>query len=110
MGKIQTALRVIEQLSTSKKMMLEQNVQKKILSYLNSLDNCWCCKVISTSRNGTPDIIGVLEGRLFGLEVKRPGNKASKIQEYQIAQIQKAGGIAAVVYSVDDVKNLLTLV
>jgi len=90
--------------------MLESAIQKKILNYLKTIDNCWFIKTISTNRNGTPDIIGVLEGRLFGLEVKRPGNKPSKIQEYQIEKIQQAGGLASVVYSVDDVKKLLTLV
>ena len=87
--------------------MLEQNAQKKILSYLNSLDNCWCCKVISANKNGVPDIVGVLEGRFFGLEVKLPGNQATPLQLYQIEHIQRAGGIAGVVYSVDDVKELL---
>jgi len=54
-----------------------------------------------------PDIVGVLEGRFFGLEVKLPGNQATPLQLYQIDQIQQSGGIAGVVYSVDDVKELL---
>ena len=88
-------------------MPTEQQIQKKILDYIKDLDRCWAVKTINTNKNGTPDIIGVIEGRFFGLEVKAPGNKPSPLQLYQIDQIQQSGGIAGVVYSVDDVKELL---
>ena len=35
-------------------------------------------------------------------------NKATKLQEATIEQIRKAGGIAEVVYSVDDVKQVIS--
>lgn len=85
--------------------MLEQQIQKKILDYLKH--EGWFFKAITCNKNGVPDIIGVIEGRLIALEVKRLGNKPTKIQQYQIEQIQKAGGLAAVVTSVEDVKKVI---
>jgi hypothetical protein len=53
---------------------------------------------------GSPDVIGysLIGARFIGLEVKLPGEKATSIQETWISEIAKAGGIAAVVWSVDD--------
>ena len=48
---------------------------------------------------GIPDLLGCIEGRLVGLEVKLPGGShpVSSIQEAQLSAIRRAGGIAAVV-------------
>lgn len=88
-------------------MASEQQIQTAILKYLKSLPNTWCCKVMSASINGVPDILFVMEGEAIFFEVKSPTGKPSAIQTYQIEQIRLAGGQAHVVRSVDEVTNLL---
>ena len=57
--------------------------------------------------NGTSDILGVLKsGRFVALEVKDKG-KLSKAQEAFIQKVMSCGGLASVVHSVDDVRQLL---
>ena len=53
--------------------------------------------------DGVPDILGVWQGRFLGIEVKRPSGIVSPAQEAFIANINKAGGLAFVARSVDDV-------
>jgi hypothetical protein len=56
---------------------------------------------------GISDLIGVYEGRGLALEVKLPGGKVSKIQAAFLRRWHDAGGVAAVVRSVEDVEELL---
>lgn len=58
---------------------------------------------------GISDLIGCHEGKFIALEVKRPGGKPSPEQMQFIADVQRSGGIAGVVYSVEDVIELLGL-
>lgn len=53
---------------------------------------------------GIPDIICCINGRFVAFEAKVPGSVPTKLQEHTIRKIMDAGGIAAVVYSLDDVK------
>lgn len=41
------------------------------------------------------------------LEVKRLGEDATALQEYELSQIRKAGGFALVVRSVEDVRQVI---
>ena len=83
--------------------MLESAIQKKISDYLTALPECWTCKVMAANKRGVPDILAVISGRFVAIEVKRPGNKPSKLQLAQLRRIQAAGGVAMVAESVDDV-------
>ena len=56
---------------------------------------------------GLPDLIVCYRGLYLGLEVKMPGNKASKVQSRVHEKIQQAGGYAAVVYSVEEAISCL---
>ena len=56
---------------------------------------------------GIPDLLCCWRGIFMGLEVKLPGEKASKVQLVNIEQIRRAGGIAEVVTSVEDVEAIL---
>jgi len=86
--------------------MLEQQIQKKIARYLESL-GAWSVVTITCSRAGTPDILACLEGRFIAIEVKRAGYSPTDIQQYQIDSIRSVGGIAFAASSVDDVKERL---
>jgi hypothetical protein len=56
---------------------------------------------------GIPDILACFQGAFLGLEVKQAGEKPSAIQRQVLKEIEAAGGIAAVVTSVDETDNLL---
>lgn len=58
---------------------------------------------------GVPDILGIFQGRLLGIEVKTAAGKPSPDQERFIQNINDAGGIAFVARSVDDVIENLGL-
>lgn len=52
---------------------------------------------------GLPDIIACVEGRFVGMETKVPenANGATEIQKYRHAEIERSGGKARVVLSVE---------
>lgn len=59
----------------------------------------WCASIGSASQDD--------ECLPFAFEVKRPGCKASPIQEVQFERMKRAGVITAVVRSVDEVRVIL---
>jgi hypothetical protein len=52
---------------------------------------------------GVPDILGCYRGRLLGIEVKTPTGKISPDQQGFIDSINRAGGVAFVARSLEDV-------
>jgi Holliday junction resolvase len=96
--------------------MKEQSIQKNIINYLES-KGAYTVKVISATKKGVPDIIASVPttitqdmvGKTIGVfhayEVKKPEtkNNASPLQLYNIDKINKAGGIAKVVWSKDQI-------
>lgn len=60
-------------------------------------------------RAGLPDIIGCLDGRYYGLEVKVPGREAAVTprQARTLEEITRAGGVAGVISSVDQALHLV---
>ena len=56
---------------------------------------------------GIPDIIVCHRGHFVALEAKVGKNQPTKLQAVTIEQIRKAGGTAAVVRSIEDVKAVL---
>ena len=57
--------------------------------------------------NGVPDIICCYKGRFLGLECKLPGGRLTKLQKRTIEKINRAGGGACRVESVEDVKLVI---
>jgi hypothetical protein len=55
---------------------------------------------------GLPDLHGILHGHAVWLEVKMPEKRATDLQQHVIEQIVAAGGLAGVVYSVEDAAAL----
>ena len=89
-------------------MATEQQIQKKIITYLES-QGCYVVKVISASKAGVPDIIGCYEGFFFGIEVKTPSTKhnVSKLQEYNIDKIRLADGHSLVAWELSQVEEFI---
>ena len=57
--------------------------------------------------SGVPDIICCYMGRFLGLEAKLPGGRLTALQKRALEKINRAGGIARRVESVDDVKAVI---
>jgi len=92
-----------------KKPPLEKNIQRRILNWLKTVPGGREMN-LHTSRfgmRGTPDILFVLFGQAFFFEVKRRGEKARPNQLAEIEKWRAAGAIAAVVRSVDDVRQIV---
>lgn len=88
--------------------MLERDIVRAILTYLNRLPCCYARKVHgSTYMAGWPDIIACHNGRLLALEVKQPGRQATPLQAAELAKWRAAGAVCGVVCSVEEVKVLL---
>lgn len=89
--------------------MKERVIVRRILEYLKTLPDCFAWKehggMYGTA--GIPDIICCIDGRFFAFEVKNENGKATKLQEATIRKIKAAGGTAAVVRSVEEVKDVI---
>ena len=98
---------------------LETAIQKAILDYLRyrghvavrfnnipALDAKG--RKIPVRHPGVSDILGCQKGtgRFFALEVKRPGKDARPAQAQFLEAVTAAGGLSAVVVSVDEVQRL----
>jgi hypothetical protein len=104
---------------------LEREIQTQCLEYLRAAGvfawrNNTGARPVGEGRGrrylrfGTPgssDVIGVLpDGRFLAVEVKRPGGgKVSLAQEDFLGRVTRAGGVALVVRSVDDLRAYLRL-
>lgn len=89
----------------------ESYYQTKIIKYLRAnypQALIWKAAAGAYSYCGIPDICMVYGGRCFGFEVKRPFvGKISPIQLQTIRKIREAGGIAGIVTSIEEVKDLI---
>ena len=93
--------------------MLERDIETAIKRYLASLGSdvfFWKEHGSVYGTNGVPDIICCYKGRFLGLECKLPGGRLTKLQKRTIEQINRAGGVACRVESVEDVKRVIECV
>ena len=84
----------------------EKRIENSIKNWLET-NNHWYIKVqggVNNPSSGVPDILTCIHGRFIGIEVKTPTGNTTKIQEYQIDQINKSGGIAVVVTSLEQLR------
>ena len=89
--------------------MLEKDIVNDIMKYLRSLPSCFCWKehggMYGTA--GIPDIIACVDGRFYAFEVKTVTGTATPLQNATLRKINAAGGVAAIVRSVNEVRELL---
>jgi hypothetical protein len=57
---------------------------------------------------GLPDVIAIVNGRMWGLEAKAPGGRLSALQAEALAGIRDAGGVALVVVDPSHFEEILT--
>lgn len=93
-----------------KSTVLESSIVKKILTWLNQQPGIKAEKTHGGmyGKAGKPDITGCMNGRRFEFEVKRPGGKPTKLQLKELREWAEAGAITGVVYSLDDVKEMMS--
>ena len=88
---------------------MEKDIVAAILQILKKRPRCFAWKTHGGMYGtaGIPDIIACMGGRFVALEVKQPGGKPTRLQEITLGKIREAGGIAAVVTSVEEAKQTL---
>lgn len=81
----------------------ESNIVAAILKRLNAEPHTYARKVHgSRYSSGWPDIIGATHGRMFAIEVKQPGKKATARQAHELAKWKLAGARCGVAHDVED--------
>lgn len=89
--------------------MLEKDIVIAIMKYLKTVPRCFAWKehggMYGTA--GIPDIIACVDGRFYAFEVKTETGKPTKLQEATIRKILKAGGVAVIVRSVNEVQAVI---
>ena len=84
-------------------MAAEKQFENKVKLFLKG-NGCWFLKYwggASYTKSGIPDILVCCKGRFIGVETKAPKGKPSDLQIYNLRQIDKAGGIAVLLYPKD---------
>ena len=95
--------------------MTERVIQAQILDYLRRRADVYVWRSSVGFRGGhryggppgTPDIIGMFNGRFLGIEVKGPQGKLTPEQEAVRDSVISHGGLYVEARSVDDVANAL---
>lgn len=88
---------------------MEKDIVNSIMQYLKTLDGCFAYKHHGGQYGpaGIPDIICCYKSKFVAFEVKQPNGRVTKLQEIILHKIRDAGGVAYVVYSLNDVKEIL---
>ena len=87
--------------------MTEQQIQNKIIKYLKT--KAYVVKIVSATKAGAPDILISYKGKFIAFEVKTPDkkNNVSDLQQHNINEIIKNGGLAFVVWELNQVKEII---
>ena len=89
----------------------EAKVKKKVVEQLKKIKAYYFYPMThGYGRSGVPDIVGCFESLFFGIECKAKGSKPTALQQKNLDEITKAGGIALVIdeHNVDQVIELIT--
>lgn len=89
--------------------MREQTIQSRIKSCLELEFGAYVVKVIQASKAGIPDLLVCFKGKFIAFEIKTPTSmhRVSKLQSYNLRNIQKSQGLAFVVSGVSDVREIM---
>ena len=89
--------------------MKEQTIVDKIKAYLKTIPNLFFWKEHGGQYGtaGIPDIIVCYKGKFITFECKLPGRKPTLLQAITLRKIMLAGGIAVVVTSLDQAKEII---
>lgn len=90
-------------------MTKEQDIQTSIMNYISSIGGLPLKfnNIGIYAKAGVSDILACIRGRFVAIEVKKPGNKPSALQENFINAVNKIGGFAFWADNLQDVKDKL---
>ena len=89
----------------------EAKVKKQVTRQLDAMGAYYFYPVTGGyGRSGVPDIVGCYQGLFFGIECKAGTNKPTPLQDKNLKDIRKAGGMDMVVNedNMSDVSQSLT--
>ena len=84
-------------------MAAEKNFEEKVKQFLKE-SGCWNLKYWGGggyTKSGIPDLLVCCKGRFMGVELKGPNGKPTELQIYHLREIDKAGGLAVLLYPKD---------
>lgn len=89
-------------------MAKESGIQSSILQWLEKQGHA-PVKIHAGiyTRKGTHDVICCVQGRFVALEVKKPGEQPTLIQQKAAARVLKSGGVSERVTSLAEVQELV---
>jgi len=77
--------------------LLEKQIEARLRKRVNEMGGLFY-KFVSPGNDGVPDRIAVLPGgRVWFIELKTDGGRASSLQEWQIGQLRKRGANAIII-------------
>jgi Holliday junction resolvase len=87
---------------------MEANLQRRIARILRDQGD-YVFNVVGNpmQQRGTADLLVCHQGLFLAVEVKDQGGKESKLQQFERRKVDAAGGIAGVVWGMDEVAALL---
>lgn len=86
----------------------ELNKQKDILNAIRlSSGLARLCVQTPYTIVGDPDIYGCVNGAMFQMEVKEPGEEPTDIQQLRLAQWKAVGAATVTVYSVEEAMDFV---
>lgn len=86
--------------------MLESQIEKKVCDAAKKM-GFWCRKFVSVNCRGVPDRIFAIDGRVFWIEFKRPGQKPTELQQIEHTRMRQNGLRVYVCDNVDYGKSIL---
>ncbi len=89
--------------------ILESQVEAGLVRYAKK-HGIYTRKFTSPSQRGVPDRIFAYNGRVLFLEIKRKGEKPTKLQKYELEQLQEAGIAASWVDNVESGIDMINAV
>lgn len=96
-----------KQFNSLEKRFKENYLQVKVLRQLDKIPKLWHVKISDRFKSGIPDLLICHKGKFIAIELKREGEKATRLQNNVMAKIWKAGGTAYECHSVEEVLTCL---
>jgi Holliday junction resolvase len=70
--------------------MTEGDIQARIMKRLRA-EGYYCIKIVQATASGLPDIVALKPDEVLFVEVKRPGERTSRIQRYRHEELRAQG-------------------
>lgn len=88
--------------------MKESTLQRNCIAYLREC-GAYVFKVVGSAmqQRGTADILVCYRSKFIAVEFKAPGKTTSKLQDLELAKVEKAGGISVIISNMEELERLI---